>query len=188
MSEHQNKNNGSIFKIAMNLTLACIISGCIIGGTYYVTAGTAEKASIQMRDDTMKTMVAGSTSIKEIPGKAEWYEVYKENDLMGYILPSKTKGYGGTMELLVAVDKDLKVITYKIVTSNETPGLGQNAAKEAFVSLFTGKTEDHLTVTKDSSDKDDIQAMSGATITSKAVTLGVKNAVEEVKAYLEGGQ
>lgn len=187
MSGHQDKND-SIFKIALNLAVACLISGCIIAGTYYITADTAAQASIKMRDETMKTMVEGSTEIKEIEGKSEWYEVYKGSELMGYILPSDTKGYGGTMELLVAVDKDCKVITYKIVTSKETPGLGENAGKPEFANQFTGKSTANLVVTKDPSDKEDIQAMSGATISSKAVTLGVKNAVEEVKAYLEGGQ
>lgn len=188
MSEQQDNKNNSIFKIALNLTIACLISGCIIAGTYFITADTAVKASIKMRDETMKTMVAGSTSIKEIEAKDEWYEVYKGSDLLGYIVPSNTKGYGGTIELLVAVDKDLKVITYKIVTSNETPGLGKNAENEPFTSQFTGKTQKQLTVTKDASDEEDIQAMSGATITSKAVTLGVKNAVSEVEDYLKGGQ
>lgn len=186
MSEHQ--DNNSIFKIALNLTIACLISGCIIAGTYFITADTAVKASLKMRDETMKTMVEGSTSIKEIDGKDGWYEVYKDSDLLGYIVPSDTRGYGGTMELLVAVDKDLKVITFKIVTSKETPGLGSNASEEPFTSQFVGKTEEHLTVTKDPSDTEDVQAISGATISSKAVTLGVKNAVEEMKAYLEGGQ
>ena len=192
MSEHQNdkKNdkNDSIFKIALNLTVACLISGCIIAATYYITADTAVKAAISLRDETMKTMVDGSTDIKEIQSKADWYEVYKDSDLMGYIIPTDTKGYGGTMELLVAVDKDLKVMTYKIITSKETPGLGENAGKSAFVSQFIGKTVEHLVVTKDASDTQDIQAMSGATISSKAVTVGVKNAVEELKTYLEGGQ
>jgi len=191
MSDHENNKNDkndSVFKIALNLAVACLISGCIIAATYYLTADTAVKASISLRDETMKTMVDGSTDIKEIQSKADWYEVYKDSDLMGYIIPTDTKGYGGTMELLVAVDKDLKVMTYKIITSKETPGLGENAGKSAFVSQFIGKTVEHLIVTKDASDTEDIQAMSGATISSKAVTLGVKNAVEELKAYLEGGQ
>ncbi|MDD3141602.1 MAG: RnfABCDGE type electron transport complex subunit G, partial [Lachnospiraceae bacterium] len=61
MSEQQDDKNNSIFKIALNLTIACLISGCIIAGTYFITADTAVKASIKMRDETMKTMVAGST-------------------------------------------------------------------------------------------------------------------------------
>lgn len=183
MSSHKD-----IIKIALNLTFACLISGCIIAGTYFVTADTAIKASLEIRNETMMTMVEESTSIKEIEGKDEWYEVYKDSELLGYIVPSQTKGYGGAIELLVAVGQDLNVITYKIITSKETPGLGDNAAKEPFASQFIGKSLEHLTVTKDASDTEDIQAISGATITSKAVTLGVKNAVEEVKAYLEGGQ
>ncbi|MDF2943471.1 MAG: RnfABCDGE type electron transport complex subunit [Herbinix sp.] len=188
MSEQQDNKNNGIFKIALNLTIACLISGCIIAGTYYITADTAVKANLKMRDETMKTMVEGSTSIKEIEEKDGWYEVYKDSDLLGYIIPSDTKGYGGTMELLVAVDKDLKIITYKIASSKETPGLGENASKEPFSRQFKGKTEEHLTVTKDPADTEDIQAISGATISSKAVTLGGKNAVDKLKVYLEGGQ
>ena len=50
-----------------------------------------------------------------------------------------------------------------------------------------GKSAEHLIVTKDPNDKDDILAISGATITSKAVTLGVKNAVDEVAQFVKEG-
>ncbi len=187
MSEHQQDDkNNSTLKIALNLAIACLISGCIIAVTYFFTADAAVAASIKLRDDTMKTMVEGSTGIKEIEGKEEWYEVYHEDELMGYIVPADTKGYGGTIELLVAIDTQGKVLTYKILTSKETPGLGDNASKKEFTSQFTGKTSEHLIVTKDPSDTEDIQAMSGATITSKAVTLGVEKADKEVLDYLEG--
>ncbi|MDF2513697.1 MAG: RnfABCDGE type electron transport complex subunit [Herbinix sp.] len=185
--QHEDKNNSTL-KIALNLAMACLISGCIIALTYFITADAAVAASIKLRDDTMKTMVEGSTGIKEIEGKEEWYEVYQGEELMGYIVPAATKGYGGTIELLVAVDPEGKIITYKILSSKETPGLGDNASKEGFTSQFTGKITEHLIVTKDPSDTEDIQAMSGATITSKAVTLGVKDAEVEVLAYLEGGE
>jgi len=182
------KKDDSIFKIAINLTIACLISGCIIAGTYFFTADTAVKAEIKMRDETMKTMVKDSTDIKEIKNKDGWYEVYKDNELMGYIIPTETKGYGGKINILVAVDKEYKIITFKIITSNETPGLGDNASKEPFASQFVGKGIENMKVTKDSTDKEDIQAISGATITSKAVTLGIKNAIEELKVYLEGAE
>lgn len=188
MSGQQSKNDNSILKIALNLTVACLIAGCIIAGVYYLTASTAEQASIKLRDETMRSMVEGSTSISEIKGKDGWYKVYKGKKLAGYIVPSDTKGYGGTIELLVAVDQECKVITFKIVTSNETPGLGENAKKPEFSDQFIGKTLEHLVVTKDKTDTEDIQAMSGATITSKAVTLGVSDAVKEVGEYLKGGQ
>ena len=188
MSEHHDKN-GSIFKIAANLTIACLISGCIIAGTYYVTADTARKASIKETNDTMKTMVDGSTDIKKVDDKEGWYKVYKGSNIAGYIVPEGSKGYGGTIKMLVAIDTKMKVIDYKILSSNETPGLGSNASKDSFENQFEGKDEKHLIVTKDPSDKDHIEAMSGATITSKAVTLGVKTAEDELQKYLaEGGK
>ena len=84
--------------------------------------------------------------------------------------------------MLVAVSPDGKVIDYNILSANETPGLGDNAAKEPFKSQFKDKTAEALTVVKDPSNKENIQAMTGATISSKAVTKGVKEAVEEVVA------
>ena len=82
---------------------------------------------------------------------------------------------------------DAKVIDYNILEHNETPGLGDNAQKPSFRKQFAGKGADHLVVTKDPADKEDIQAMTGATISSRAVVLGVKQAVEEVAA-LQGGK
>ena len=88
--------------------------------------------------------------------------------------------------MLVSVTSDGKIIDYNILSANETPGLGDNAAKEPFRSQFTGKQAEALTVVKDPSKKENIQAMTGATISSKAVTLAVKNAVEEVVQFTGG--
>ena len=83
---------------------------------------------------------------------------------------------------------DAHVIDYKILAHNETPGLGDNASKEPFRAKLRGKGADHLEVTKDKNNTEDVQAMTGATISSRAVTRGVKSAVTAVSDYLaEGG-
>ena len=110
--------------------------------------------------------------------KKECYEARKGEATIAYIIPSETKGYGGSIKMLVAVSPDEKVLNYTILSANETPGLGDKAGTEAFESQFRGKDEAHLKVVKDPSDKADILAITGATITSKAVTLGVKEALE----------
>ncbi len=93
---------------------------------------------------------------------------------MAYIVPSESKGYGGKIKMLVAVTADSKVIDFSILEHNETPGLGDNAQKPEFRQMFAGKGADKLTVTKDPANKDNIQAMTGATISSRAVTKGVR--------------
>ena len=71
---------------------------------------------------------------------------------------------------------------YKILQANETPGLGDKAKDDKFRKQFEGKPAQQLEVVKVPTDKN-IQALTGATITSKAVTKGIKEAVEEVAAY-----
>jgi electron transport complex protein RnfG len=88
--------------------------------------------------------------------------------------------------MLVAVDKNGKIIDFNIITSNETPGLGANASNPKFRDQFKGKESKNLEVTKDPSQKDKIQAMTGATISSRAVTKGVKEAVDQYNEFAGG--
>ena len=177
----------SIVKIASNLAMACFISGVVIGSVYYVTAPVAAQKAEMMKQESMKALVPDADSFQEVAGHVGWFAAVKNGQTTAYIVPSETKGYGGKIKLLVAVTVDAKVIDYNILEHNETPGLGDNAQKPAFRQQFAGKGMEHLVVTKDPADKEDIQAMTGATISSRAVVLGVKQAVEEVAA-LQGGK
>jgi len=185
MAEHHEKQY-SIVQIAMNLTAACFISGAIIAGTYFVTAPVAAKKAVITKNNTMKALVKDADNFKEIPGKAGWYEAEKGGKVIAYVVPGETKGYGGAIKLMVAVTADGKVINYDILAHNETPGLGDNANKEPFKKQFIGKIAEDLVVTKDPSNTKNIQAMTGATISSKAVTKGVKETVEEVDKFVGG--
>lgn len=185
---HKEEKEFGIFKVAFNLAIACLVSGVIIGTTYYFTAPIAAQKSADMKQQSMKALISDADSFKEIDGKEGWFEADKAGKVIGYVVPAESKGFSGTISMLVAVGVDGKVLKYDILSSNETPGLGDNASKEPFKSQFNGKTSDQLVVVKDPALKDNIQAMTGATITSKAVTKGIKEAVEEVTAYIGGGK
>lgn len=177
----------SIFEIAVNLIITCLASGLIIGLVYFVTNPIAIQKKEVAKQESMKSLVSDADNFKAVDGKAQWFAAEKGGKVIAYVVPGESKGYGGEIKMLVAVKPTGEVIDYSITTSNETPGLGDNASKEPFKSQFKNKKETNLTVTKDASDKDDIQAMTGATISSKAVTLAVKNAVHEV-TELTGGK
>jgi len=181
------EHNDSILTIALNLTAACLISGVIIAGTYFVTAPVAAQKAVETRQKAMQTLVPQADKFQEVEGKTEWFAAEKGGKTIAYVVPSETKGYGGTIQLLVAVDDNGKVIDYSTVKANETPGLGDRATKSPFKDQFAGKTSANLVVTKDPSNKTDIQAMTGATISSKAFTKAVKQAVDEVVQF-EGGK
>lgn len=180
------KNDNTIGKITLNLTIACFLCSLIIAFVYFITAPVAAKNAAILKDESMKALIKDAEDFKVVKGKSEMYEALKNNKTIGYVTQSESKGYGGTIELLVAVDTKGQVIGYNILTHNETPGLGDKTTKSQFKDQFKGKDIDHLVVTKDPSNKDDVQAITGATISSRAVTNGVHQAVEQVNEYIGG--
>ena len=187
MSADHKPKEYSIFAIALNLMLACFVSGLVIATTYFFTAPLALKQAAITQTNVMKTLVVDADTFTPIDGKTGWFTATKSGQTIAYVVPGESKGYGGKITMLVAVSPEGKVMKFEILVANETPGLGDGANKEPFKKQFTDKTSENLTVTKDPSNTKDIQAMTGATISSKAVTLGVKGAVDEVVQF-EGGK
>jgi electron transport complex protein RnfG len=176
----------SIVDIAMNLFFACIISGLILAGTYYLTAPIAAQKAEDMKNDAMKTLVKEADSFVPVKDKKDWFEAQKGGQTIAYVVPGESKGYGGEIKMLVAVSLDGKVIDYDILKHNETPGLGDNANKDPFKSNVLGKGTEGLEVTKDPAKQNLVQSITGATISSKAVVKGIREAVETVQEYSEG--
>lgn len=163
------------------------MSGLIIAGTYFFTNDTAVQKEAELKNLTLKSMVTEADSYQPISGKTDWYAASKGGKTIAYIVPAESKGYGGAIKLLVAVTPEGLVKNFNILDSKETPGLGDKAAKPQFSEQLMGKRANHLLVTKDPTNKENIMAISGATITSRAVTLGVKNAVDEVANFVKEG-
>lgn len=182
MSHDAHEKNDSIFKVGINLTLACLLAGAVIAGTYALTAPVAAKSKIAQDNKARQGLVADAQDFKEVAGHEGWYAAMKNGQVIAYVVPAESKGYGGAINMLAAVSADGKVIDYAILKFNETPGLGDKADKPTFRQRFAGKTADELEVVKVPSDKN-IQALTGATITSRAVTKGIKEAVEKVTAF-----
>jgi len=109
---------------------------------------------------------------------------------VGYVITvTSSAGYGGDITLSVGIQDDDTVNGYSITTINETAGLGMNAKEEGFSSQFDDKQVDFFTVTKSGSTSDEqIDAISGATITSKAVTSAVDVAIAYDETLDEGGE
>ena len=102
--------------------------------------------------------------------------VYRADDL-GYVVDVTVNGFGGAINMMVGVDAEGRVAGVSIVSHSETASLGANCTREDFRSQFSG-AEGTLAVTKDGGS---VEALTGATVTSRAVTNGVNLAVEFVK-------
>lgn len=105
----------------------------------------------------------------------------------GYAIAVSPKGYGGAISMLVGVGPDGSVAGVTILAMNETPGLGTNASSPTFLGQYAGLfAEDAPAVVKtETGRKGDIQALTGATVTSRAVTRGIDEALTIAQALKE---
>lgn len=105
----------------------------------------------------------------------------------GWCFSMSPKGYGGAITMVVGITSDLTVSGVEIVAHSETPGLGANAQKESWLSQFNGQSG-VLSVVKNAPQAGQIQAVTSATKTSKAVVNAVNQALEVAATLAEEGR
>lgn len=114
----------------------------------------------------------------------------KYGDLIGYVFTASDKGYGGTVTVMTGIDINGNINGVETIELSETAGLGMNAKKASFRDQYKDKTGPFI-VNKDSQKNDgtyeEINALTGATITSRAVTSAVNKTIAAYNALSGGG-
>ena len=110
-------------------------------------------------------------------------------ETLGYVITVTAKdGSQGSITFSVGIQNDGTVNGYSITATSETPGLGLKASEEEFYGQFQGKNVDAFTVVKQAPQSDnEIEAISGSTITSKAMANGCNAAIYYFQNQLVGG-
>ena len=111
-------------------------------------------------------------------------------DIIGYVLTVTTsEGYGGDITFMVGIRNDGSVNGISMLTISETAGLGMNAQSEEFLSQYAGKQVDQFVYSKSgASAENEIDVITGATITTNAVTNGVNAGLYYFQDVLEEDQ
>ena len=178
-----------IIKYAGVLGLVMLIAA---GALAYVNGITKPRILAQQKKDLTAGLYAvlpGSESgviIEHQPGDGlTYYAGFARQDtseLIGYALPVVSKGYSSNVRTLVGIDSVGQIIALKVLFQQETPGLGtrieevrSGQTQPWFITQFKGKSAQHVLVDKDGGD---IQSITGATITSRAVTDGIRTTAD----------
>lgn len=184
-------------KLGAILLIVTAIAGLCLGQAYSITKGPIEQQAVIANNTAMKETLPEADSFEKddvfIPSGSvisEVYRGYSSDKPVGYTIKATPKGYGGTIELMVGISDSGKISGIKIMSHSETPGLGANSTNPKFYGQFKGKPIDNpLNVVKTGASKDnEIDAITGATITSKGVASGVNEAVEFYTSVLKGGE
>ncbi|MEG1310970.1 MAG: RnfABCDGE type electron transport complex subunit G [Romboutsia sp.] len=175
----------NIVRLGMILFIICAISSLALGLTNKITLPIIEKRNIQANNESRQIVLKGAKDFKLLNNfkndlVEEVYEGSNGSNIVGYTIKTNPKGYGGKMEVIVGISADGKITGVNIGTNSETPGLGSKSSEPEFKNQYNNKlTEKEIVVVKGKSSNDsEIVAISGATISSKAVTSGVNAAME----------
>ena len=166
-----------LFAPSIVLVCICLVAALLLAFTYQVTAPTiAEneiKAANEARNEVMPEANGEFEQVDIAELEANVDEVFKATNGAGYVITTSTKGFGGAIKVMTAIDNDGNILKVKVTdASDETPGLGSKTTSEAwFTDQFAGKSE----VT-------DFQAITGASFSSRGVYNGVQAALAQFAA------
>ena len=199
-----------IIKDALALTLITLVAGVTLGGVYEITKDPIAKQEAQAKAEAYEQVFTDAAAFEEVEMDdtliqtirdqldQEGYKAQSIEEVMraedqsgetlGYAFAVVTsEGYGGDIRFSMGVQNDGTLNGISILSIGETAGLGMNADTPAFKDQFVGKQVEKLQYTKNGATQDDeINAISGATVTTNAMTNGV-NAGLCAFRVMEGG-
>ncbi len=171
VKEKKSRGTSQAPRLVMILTAICVVVALLLGVVNTVTEA-------KIADNAAKAKEIAILAIFEDGNKAELYStlddgtevylVYRDADLVGYCVFLTVTGFGGDIDMTVGINGEISTCGVKIVNMSETPGVGTKVKTPDFLELFDGLSHDDPI--------GDVDAISGATISSTAVMSGVKAA------------
>lgn len=185
------KSKNEIFSLMWKLGAICIVVAGLLAFVNGITAPIIAENNIKNEEIAMREVLQGVEEFEKLdldytPSESgvEVASVYSAKD-KGYVVTSVCKeGYGGDITVIVGINSDMTVNKVKIMSLSETAGLGMKADSEKFLNQYAGLKKG-IGVEKNNGgnpDNNTISAISGATVTSKAVTKAINCALDAANA------
>lgn len=180
----------TVVKMLVTLTLVGILSGGLLS---QVNNWAAPKIKINRQKETERAIFLvqpKAKDYKKVDVDFELYKVFDENgNSLGYALPYEGSGFQGNIRLMVGVKPDLQtLIGLEVLEQVETPGLGTKVTEKPFTKQFeylTAKPQVDWVKGESPSEPNQIQAITGATISSKAIVEIVNAGLKKLRESQE---
>lgn len=198
----------SVFKNALVLLVITVIAGAAVGAVYEITEEPRAQQEEKTKNEAYRVVIPDADIFQDTDYDKDALEQYvvsfgisdgtfsvdgvagaydSSGSIIGYaVTVTDGEGYGGDIQIVAGILNDGTVKGVSILSISETAGLGMKAKDDSFLSQFAGKLVSSFTYTKDGASEDnEIDAISGATITTNAMTNGVNIAIYSFN-YISG--
>ena len=205
----ETKKQSSFVADAIRLMFITLIAGLLLGVVYYVTYAPIQESLRAATIQAYKQVFPDAADFTDNPDAASLISASEADiaaqgfgnvlidgvidakdasgNVIGHVINSTSKdGFGGWVSISTGIQEDGTLNGIAFLSISESAGLGMNARDTDWYKQFTGKKSDKFSVTKTGATSDsEINAISGATITSRAVTGAVNAAVYFVNNHLK---
>ena len=193
-------NFKSIFIPTFSLFLICLIVAVLLSLTNTITKDKIKENEEKNKQDSMITVCPDATNFMEIEKDVSYLGTDDKNNPVGYAISTSANGYGGVINVMTGFDMNGDIIAVDVFyNDDETPGLGKNTSSEDFTNQFNKKFREengmpplnintNIVVKKDSiGNGQEVDAVTSATISSRAVVAAVNDAVH-IYTDIQGGE
>lgn len=172
-----------------SLVIVCLVSAFALSRVYLVTRPVIEQQKADATRRALSEVLPAAASFDEREPGQLWYGLDGEGNKVGIVFRAAPRGYAGPVEAMAGIALDGRIAGIRIASPaegmRETPGLGLKAREPWFTAQFAGRSADELRLKKDGGTLD---AISAATITSRAVTNGLAEGLQRYAAHLGPGE
>ncbi len=187
-----------MIKPSLSLFVICLVTAFCLAFVNNMTKEPIIRRMEMDAEEKRKQVLSQAESFEKLEGWEaqdesgiikEVYAAYIGEELAGYVFSATPKGFGGEIAVTVGVDSESAISGVRIGDNQETPGLGSKTADEKFTEQYIGKdiSKEIKIVKRPVSADDEVQAVSGATISTRAVTSAVQASAELGGKLLENG-
>ncbi len=191
---------------SVSLFLICLLTALLLAVISAVTEPIIQAQNAAREQAARQEVLPAATEFEELEAgqssdsSVELLSVYRglqNQKAVGHVLSLRTRGYGGAVDIICATDSEARITGLRILSANETPGLGAKISDSKFYSQYEGKGgEKELKVYRAADqgrdqDPNAIDAIASATISTRAVTRAAQEAVAQSLRLLQaekGGQ
>ena len=173
----------------ISLFLICLVVTAALALTNNVTADRIAANEQESKNLSMKNVCPDAQTFDELIPDTLYEGKNEGGEVVGYAISTATQGYGGQVKVMTGI-ADGEIIGVDVFyNDDETPGLGKNTSNASFTDRYKGLTTDSaVSVSKDSSDGQTVDAVTSATISSRAVTKAVNEALTIYNENIKEGE
>lgn len=168
-------------KPALVLVIITLMSAFLLSFVNFITADRIEKNNVQKKLEAIEMIFPSMSKFESVENPSYPSTVSDagivfdfDGNVLGYYAETSPTGLNGSISMIVGIDFDGTIVKTVCLSSSETPGFGTKATDNAYLEKF-----------KDVKSVDAVDTISGATVSSKAVKLGISEACTAVSMLTE---